>query len=112
VSTTGGPGRTRSGPLRVLLAAGAALAVAAVAVVVVVRAGASDGPAPRPTSTIGRGTHICVVVGSAPAIGARFRVPLSRALWKAHREIATTGYQDEARRIGDGAANERFTDTG
>jgi basic membrane protein A len=32
-----------------------------------------------------------VVLGTPGADGARFRIPLSRALWKAHRELRTTG---------------------
>jgi basic membrane protein A len=59
-------------------------------VVVLVQTGSGE-PAPHPTSTLGRGTHVCVVVGTPGPDGARFRIPLSRALWKAHRELQTTG---------------------
>ncbi|HEY7280063.1 MAG TPA: BMP family ABC transporter substrate-binding protein [Actinomycetota bacterium] len=90
MGTTGGPERRRSGPLRAVGIAAAAAAIAAAAVVVLVQAGSSE-PAPGPTSTLGRDTHVCVVVGTPGADGARLRVPLGQALWKAHRELQTTG---------------------
>jgi basic membrane protein A and related proteins len=91
-----GPERSRSGPLRVLVPAAVGVALVAGGVVALVRAGAEGGPAPRPTSTIGRGVHVCVVVGTTGPDGGEFRVPLRRALWKAHRELATTGSLVEA----------------
>ncbi len=90
MSGTGGPERRRSGPLRVLGAAAAAAAIAAAAVVVLVQSGSGE-PATHPTSTLGLGTRVCVAVGTPGADGARFRIPLSQALWKAHRELDTTG---------------------
>jgi basic membrane protein A len=76
--------------LRVLALVVAGLVLVAGGVLVLVRAGAEGGPAARPTSTIGRGVHVCVVVGTPGPDGARFLVPLRRGLWKAHRELAIT----------------------
>jgi basic membrane protein A len=89
-----------------------ALVVVATAVVVLVQAGSGEEAEPRPTSTIGTGTHVCVVVGTPGPEGGRFRVPLSRALWKAHRELGTTGSLVEAHRSGLDAAIERFVARG
>jgi basic membrane protein A len=91
VGTIGGPERDRSGPPRVLVALVAAALVVGGGIVVLVRAGATGEPAARPTSTIGRGTHVCVVVGSPGPDGARFRVPLQGALERSHHDLATTG---------------------
>ncbi len=88
------------------------MAVAATATIVLVSAGAEERPHPRPTSTIGAGTHICVVVGTPGPEGSRFRIPLNHALWKAHRELATTGSLVEARGPGVAAAIERFVGRG
>jgi basic membrane protein A len=76
--------------LRVLAAVAVVLALVAGGIVVLVRAGAEGGPA-RPTSTIGRGVHICIVVGTTGPDGGEFGTPLQRGLRKAHRELATTG---------------------
>ncbi len=77
--------------MRVLAAVAVGLALVAGGVVALVRAGAEGGPQARPSSTIGRGVRVCVVVGTPGPDGGEFRIPLQRALWKAHRELATNG---------------------
>src|SRR5215211_9272395 len=89
--SAGGPGRSRSGPLRVLGLVVAGLALVSAGVVALVRAVADDEPDARPASTIGRGVHVCVVVGTSGPDGGRFLIPLRRGLWKAHRELAIAG---------------------
>jgi len=91
MSTAGGPGRTRSGPFRVLAAVASAVVVAGVVVALVVTRGSGDESTAFQPSRIGRGTHVCVVVGTPGPDGARFRIPLLRAIRKAHRELDTTG---------------------
>jgi basic membrane protein A and related proteins len=96
VSTAGGPGRRRPGPL--LVAGGAVLLVAlVVGVAVALARGGGEHPAPRPTSTIGRGVPVCAVVGSPDAAGTDLRIPLLRGLRKAHRELGVTGSLVSAR---------------
>ena len=111
MSTTGGPGRTRSGPFRVLVVLALALAVVA-GVVVAVRAGAGGGAEPRPTSTIGRGTRVCVVIGTPGPEGARFRIPLGQSLRLAEHDLAVAGLLATARGTGVATAIERFASQG
>ncbi|HXJ64397.1 MAG TPA: BMP family ABC transporter substrate-binding protein [Actinomycetota bacterium] len=68
-----------------------AVVIAGVAVAVLVTRGSGEEGDVFTPSTIGRGTHVCVAVGTPGDDGARFRVPLLRAIRKAHRELATTG---------------------
>ena len=112
MSTTGGPGRTRSGSFRVLVVLAVAVVVVATGVVVVVRAGAGGGPAPRPTSTIGRGTHVCVVLGTPGPEGPRFLIPLRQALKFAEHDLMVAGSLQTARGAGVARMIERYAGQG